>query len=74
MAKQDRYSEGTRVEWDWGDGTASGEITKVYTRKQTLTIKGTEVTRDADEDCPAYRIDTGDSEALKSHTEVRNAG
>lgn len=71
MAKA--YEEGDRVVWDWGNGTASGEIIKMYTRKQTLTIKGHEVTREADDACPAYRIDTGDSEALKSHTEVRKA-
>ena len=68
------YSEGTEVEWDWGDGTASGKVVKVYTRKQTLTIKGNEVTRDADDDCPAYRIEQEDGdEALKSHSEVRKA-
>lgn len=71
MAKA--YSEGQKVEWDWGNGTASGEVVKVYTQKRTLRIKGEEVMRDASEDCPAYRIDTGDSEALKSHSEVRKA-
>ncbi|XDA98299.1 DUF2945 domain-containing protein [Sulfitobacter sp. LCG007] len=65
------YSEGTKVRWDWGSGTASGKIVKVYTRKQTLTIKGSEVTRDADEDCPAYRIEQEDGDTvLKSHSEV----
>lgn len=73
MSKGNGCNEGDRVEWDWGDGTASGEITQVYTQKQTLKIKGNEVTRDASEDEPAYRIDTGDSEALKSHSEVRKA-
>jgi hypothetical protein len=73
MSKGNGYNEGDRVEWDWGDGTASGEITQVYTQKQTLKIKGNQVTRDASEDEPAYRIDTGDSEALKSHSEVRKA-
>lgn len=68
------YSEGTRVEWDWGDSTARGEIVKVYTQKQTLKIKGSEVTRDASEDCPAYRIKQSDGdEVLKSHSEVRKA-
>lgn len=71
MANKNAYKEGDKVEWDWGDGTASGEIIQVYTRKQTLTIKDTDVTRAASENCPAYRIDTGDSEALKSHSEVR---
>ena len=68
------YSEGTQVEWDWGDGTAKGKIVKVYTQKQTLKIKGNEVTRDASEDEPAYRIEQEDGdEALKSHSEVRKA-
>ena len=71
----DGYDQGSRVEWDWGNGTAEGEIAKVYTQKITLEIKGTEVTRDASEDAPAYRIkqDDGD-EVLKSHSELRKAG
>jgi len=73
MSKNKSYNEGDKVEWDWGNGTASGEVIKVYTQKQTLKIKGEDVTRDASDDCPAYRIDTGDSEALKSHSEVRKA-
>ncbi len=73
MSKGKGYNEGDRVEWDWGNGTASGEIVKVYTQKQTLKIKGNEVTREASEDEPAYRIETEDSEALKSHSEVRKA-
>jgi hypothetical protein len=68
------YGEGTKVEWDWGDGTAQGTIQKVYTQKRTLTIKGSDVTRDASDDCPAYRIKQSDGdEALKSHSEVRKA-
>jgi hypothetical protein len=68
------YSEGTSVEWDWGSGTGTGEVTKVYTQKITLKIKGAEVTRDASEDQPAYRIqqDDGD-EVLKSHSELRKS-
>ncbi len=68
------YSEGTAVEWDWGDGTGTGRVTKVYTRKITLTIKSTDVTRDASEDCPAYRIEQQDGdEVLKSHSELRKS-
>ena len=68
------YSEGTSVEWDWGDGTARGTVSKVYTRKQTLEIKGSEVTRDADDACPAYKIEQEDGDiVLKSHSEVRKA-
>ena len=73
MSKGQGYNVGDRVEWDWGDGTASGEVTAVYTQKRTVKIKGEEITRDASEDSPAYKIDTGDSEAFKSHSEVRKA-
>lgn len=70
----DTFEPGTRVEWDWGTGTATGEISAVHESDITRTIKGTEVTRKADADCPAYTIhqDDGD-EVLKSHTEVRAA-
>lgn len=68
------YSEGTKVEWEWGNGTASGEIETVYTQKTTRTIKGTEVTRDASDDSPAYYIKQDDGDAvLKSHSEVTKA-
>ncbi|WP_324752829.1 DUF2945 domain-containing protein [Roseovarius sp. Pro17] len=68
------YSEGTKVEWNWGNGTGTGEIAKVYTQKITLKIKGTEVTRDASADEPAYRIQQQDGdEVLKSHSELRKA-
>lgn len=68
------FSKGDRVCWNWGRGTASGEITKVYTQKTTLTLKGAEVTRKASEDEPAFRIqqDDGD-EVLKSISEVEAA-
>ncbi len=50
---------GDTVEWNWGEHTASG------------TVKGTEVTRDASDDEPAYLIeqDEGD-EVLKSAGEL----
>ena len=70
----DGYSEGTKVEWDWGNGTGTGKIEKVYTQKQTLKIEGSEVTRDASEDEPAYKIKQDDGgTVLKSHSEVRKA-
>lgn len=68
------YSEGDSVKWDWGEGTGSGTVTKVYTQKTTVKIKGTEVTRDASEDCPAYLIEQQDGdEVLKSQSEVSAA-
>lgn len=69
-----RYDIGTKVEWDWGEGTATGEVQEVYTQIRTLKIKGTDVTRDADEDDPAYKIEQSDGDiVLKSHSEIRKA-
>lgn len=66
------FSEGDQVQWDWGDGTAKGRIVKRYTRKTTLTLKGTEITRKASEDEPAFRIEQDDGdEVLKSITEIK---
>ncbi|EAR49986.1 hypothetical protein OG2516_12061 [Oceanicola granulosus HTCC2516] len=68
------YSEGDKVEWNWGGGTGTGKVTKVYTGKITRMIKGTEVTRDADDDNPAYLIEQEDGdEVLKSDSELSKA-
>ncbi|MBN67574.1 MAG: DUF2945 domain-containing protein [Rickettsiales bacterium] len=68
------YDKGTPVQWKWGNGTARGKIQKVYTREVTRTLQGTEVTRDASQDEPAYLIEQSDrAEVLKSHSEVQKA-
>lgn len=65
------YNKGTNVEWEWGNGKASGKIDEVFTERVTRTIKGNEVTRNADEDNPAYLIKQEDGDrVLKSHSEV----
>ena len=68
------FSEDDKVEWAWGNSTGTGTVAKVYTRKTTLTIKGTDVTRDASEDAPAYKIEQDDGDiVLKSDSEVSKA-
>lgn len=68
------YQEGTKVEWDWGSGVATGTIAARYTQKRTLKIDGSEVTREASEDCPSYKIEQEDGQTVfKSHSEVRAA-
>lgn len=64
-------SKGDCVAWDWGNGQGTGTVSKVYTSDVTVTIKGTEVKRNASDDCPAYLIkqDDGD-EVLKSASEI----
>ena len=66
--------QGTHVAWDWGNGTATGEVVEVFHEKVTRTIDGNEVTRDASADEPAYLIQQEDGQkVLKSSTEVRRA-
>ena len=65
------YEKGTRVSWNWGNGTATGKVREVFTDRVTRTLKGSEVTRDADSDNPAYLIEQEDGdEVLKSHSEL----
>ncbi len=67
-------SEGDRVKWDWGNGTGTGKVVKRYEQKITLKIKGSEVTRNASADEPAFRIEQEDGdEVLKSITEIEKA-
>ena len=69
-----RFSEGTKVEWDWGNGTGTGTVEKTYTQKITRKIKGSEVTRDGSDDDPALYIKQEDGAAvLKLSSEVRRA-
>ncbi len=62
---------GDKVEWNWGSGTGTGKVTERFTSKVTRTLKGSEVTRDASEDEPAYLIEQDDGdEVLKSASEL----
>ena len=65
------FEVGDKVKWNWGSGEAYGEIRRVYTRKVTRIIKGSEITRNGTEAEPAYDIvqDDGD-EVLKSQSEL----
>ena len=65
------YAINTEVEWEWGKGSATGNIRKKYTTDVERTIKGSSVKRDASEKDPAYLIEQGDgTEVLKSHSEL----
>ncbi|WP_316014321.1 DUF2945 domain-containing protein [Roseobacter sp. HKCCA0434] len=65
---------GDKVKWEWGNGTATGKVVKRYTQKRTLKIDGSEVTRDASEDEPSFRIEQEDGgEAFKSGSELKKA-
>lgn len=66
--------EGTKVKWQWGNGTATGEVEKTYTSKVTKTIKGNDVTRDGESGNKALYIKQEDGDyVLKSENEVERA-
>ena len=68
------FATGDEGIWNWGDGTANGRIVERFTSKVSRSIKGTEVTRDASEDEPAFLIRQDDGgEVLKSVTEIEPA-
>ena len=68
------YSEGTKVKWNWGNGEGTGKVVKSYTERVEREIEGSEITRNADEDNPAYYIEQDDGgHVLKSHSELDKA-
>lgn len=65
------YNTGTKVKWKWGNGWGHGEVDERFTEKVTRTIDGSEVTRDASEEEPAYLVVQEDgARVLKSHSEL----
>ncbi len=66
--------EGTEVEWDWGDGTATGTVAERHESSVSRTIDGNEVTRNGSSDDPALVIEQDDgTSVLKLKSEVRRA-
>lgn len=71
---EDSMQQGDTVEWDWGDGTATGKIVERHTEEVTRTFGGTEVTRKGDGDDAAIVIEQEDGDrVLKLESEVRQA-
>lgn len=69
-----RYSKGDEVEWSWGSGTGTGTVREVHTDRVEKTIDGSDITRNADEDNPAYLTEQDDgSRVLKSESELSTA-
>ena len=72
MANSNSFQTNQYVEWDWGNGTAKGQIEDRFEEKVTRTIDGNEVTRDASSDNPAYLIKQEDGQkVLKKGSELR---
>ncbi len=69
-----KFQVNQHVYWNYGSGTAKGQIKASYKEKVTKTIKGSEVTRNASDDAPAYLIEQEDGdEVLKSESELSAA-
>ncbi|MFC4290970.1 DUF2945 domain-containing protein [Sphingorhabdus arenilitoris] len=65
------FDEGDQVRWNWGSGIARGKVVEKFTSDVTRTIKGTEVKRNANEECPAFLIEQEDGDQiLKSVSEI----
>ena len=65
------YAVNTEVEWEWGNGSAMGNIREKFTNDVERTIKGSSVKREASDSDPAYLIEQDDgSKVLKSHSEI----
>ncbi len=63
--------QGTKVEWKWGEGKASGEVAEVYHSDISKQIDGETIKRKASQDDPAYLIKQEDGQrVLKSRSEV----
>ena len=71
MSNPNSFQANQYVRWNWGSGTACGQIKERFEREVTRTLQGTEVTKSGDEDNPAYLIrqDDGD-EVLKRGSEL----
>ena len=62
---------GDKVKWTWGSGTARGKVTDRFTERVTRTIDGSEITRNATDDDPAYLLVQEDGgRVLKSGSEL----
>ena len=69
------YNVGDRLRWKWGDNWGYGKVKERFTEKVTRKIKGTEVTRNASQNEPAYLLEQDDGDrVLKSHSEVQKVG
>lgn len=68
------YAVNTEVEWEWGNGCATGNIREKFNSDVERTIKGSSVKREASDSDPAYLIEQDDgSKVLKSHSELKKS-
>ena len=72
MSNPNSYQTDQYVEWDWGNGKGKGQNKERFEREVTRTLQGSEITKDGDEDNPAYLIKQEDGdEVLKRGSELQ---
>lgn len=70
----EHFRQRQRVKWKWGSHWTEGKVTRKYTQKVTRRIKGSDITRNATEQTPAYMVKQDDGDrVLKLHTELEKA-
>jgi hypothetical protein len=63
--------KGRTVRWQWSGSTAEGKVVEIHRSKVTRTLGGSEITRNASDDDPAYLIEQEDgARVLKLKSEV----
>ena len=71
MSNSNSYQTDEYVKWEWGNGEGKGQIKERFEREVTRKLQGSEVTKDGDEDNPAYLIKQEDGdEVLKRGSEL----
>ncbi len=71
MSNSNSFQSNQYVKWNWGNGEGKGQIEERFEREVTRTLQGTEVTKDGDEDNPAYLIKQEDGDkVLKRGSEL----
>ena len=68
-----RFHIGDSVKWKWGTGWGEGQIRERFTERVTRQINGSDITRNATNDEPAYLIEQADGgRVLKSQSEIKH--
>ena len=66
------FRSGQAVRWNWGSGTAEGEVKQSFERRVQRTIKGTKVVKNGTKENPAYLIEQKDGDkVLKRGSELQ---
>lgn len=66
--------KGTKVQWKWGSGTATGKVIETFSKEVHKNIKGSKITRKGEKDNKALYIEQEDGDkVLKLESEVQRA-